>query len=92
MFAMEEILSHQELSVGSVITLSLLILWSLIWKGIALWKSARLSHKKWFIVLLVINTVGILEICYIYFIASKYSVETIDDEELSSDSEVESEK
>ena len=80
MFAMEEILSHQELSVGSITTLTLLILWSLIWKGIALWKSARLSHKKWFVALLAINTVGILEIVHIYFIANKYSVETIDED------------
>ncbi len=51
------------------------ILWSIPWKGIALWKSARLSHKRWFIVLLVLNSFGILEIFYIYFIARKYIVE-----------------
>lgn len=43
----------------------LLIIWSLIWKGIALWKSARNSHKIWFIVILIVNTVGILEIIYL---------------------------
>jgi len=52
------------------------MVWSIIWKGIALWKAARISHKKWFIALLVFNTIGILDIIYIYFIASKYSVET----------------
>ena len=40
--------------------------WSLIWKGLALWKSARKNHLVWFIVILVVNTVGILEILYLY--------------------------
>lgn len=49
----------------------LLIIWSLIWKGIALWKSARLTDKAWFIVLLIVNTVGILEIFYIFVFAKR---------------------
>lgn len=54
----------------------LIVLWTIPWKGIALWKAARLSHKWWFVVLLVLNTVGILEIIYIFFVAKKYNVET----------------
>lgn len=53
-----------------------LIVWSLVWKGMALWKAARLSHKKWFIAFLIINTLGILEIIYVFFVAKKYTVET----------------
>ncbi len=60
--------------------IAVVIAWSLIWKGIALWKAARLSHKKWFVVLLVVNTVGILEILYILFVAKKYTVETVESE------------
>jgi len=41
-------------------------IWSLVWKGIALWKSSRKNQLAWFIVLLVVNTIGILEILYIY--------------------------
>lgn len=55
---------------------AVLLVWSLIWKGLALWKAARLSSKWWFIILLVINTLGILEIIYIFFVARKYTVET----------------
>ena len=54
---------------------AVLLVWSLIWKGLALWKAARLSSKWWFIILLVVNTFGILEIIYIYFVARKYMVE-----------------
>ena len=43
------------------------IIWSLVWKGMALWKSARDDSRVWFVVFLVIHTAGILEILYIYF-------------------------
>ena len=56
--------------------LVLIMLWTIPWKGVALWKAARLSHKWWFVVLLIVNTVGILDIIYIFLIARKYSVET----------------
>jgi len=45
----------------------LILLWVLPWKGIALWKAARNSHKKWFIALYLLNTLAILEIIYIFF-------------------------
>ncbi|MEQ1561596.1 MAG: DUF5652 family protein [Nitrospira sp.] len=56
----------------------LVTVWSLPWKGLALWKAAQLSHKKWFILLLLVNTLGILDIIYIRFVARKYTVETIE--------------
>lgn len=45
----------------------LLITWSLIWKAIALWHAARNSQLAWYITLVVVNTVGILEIVYLLF-------------------------
>jgi len=45
--------------------LALIIGWSLLWKGLALWKSARNEQKIWFVILLVVNTLGILEILYL---------------------------
>ena len=49
-----------------VIILAIVSIWSLIWKGLALWKSARRRQIVWFIIFLLVNTVGILEILYIY--------------------------
>jgi hypothetical protein len=43
----------------------LLVIWELVWKTIALWKSARNNHKVWFICIAFINTAGILPIVYI---------------------------
>ena len=42
-----------------------LVLWTVILKGYALWSAARNTQKWWFIALLVINTLGILEIIYL---------------------------
>ena len=44
----------------------LVIAWVLPWKGYALWKAARKSQNVWFIVLLLVNTLAILEILYIF--------------------------
>jgi hypothetical protein len=51
--------------------LFIVFLWSLLWKGLALWKSANLGQKIWFIVILIFNTVGILEIIYLFAFAKK---------------------
>lgn len=44
--------------------------WTIPWKGVALWKSARQGQKIWFAALFLLNTLAILEIIYI-FIFSK---------------------
>jgi len=56
------------------ITLTLIILaiaWMLPWKGMALWKSARNDQKIWFIVLVIVNTLAVLEILYLRFFQKK---------------------
>lgn len=58
---------------------ALAIVWSLVWKGLALWKSAGLRQKYWFIAILIVNTLGVLEIIYIFFVAKKYKVEIVDE-------------
>lgn len=42
-----------------------LAVWELIWKGFALWQAAQKREKGWFVVLLVVNSVGILPIAYL---------------------------
>ena len=42
-----------------------ILIWSLVWKGVSLWKCGRNNQIRWFVVLLVVNTIGILEIVYI---------------------------
>jgi len=52
----------------SVQTLVLFLIWSLLWKAAALWVSARSNEKWWFIVLLIVNTVGFLEAVYLFWV------------------------
>ncbi|MBI5045146.1 MAG: hypothetical protein HZC02_04415 [Candidatus Levybacteria bacterium] len=53
-------------------------LWSLVWKGIALWRSSKNDQKLWFVAILVINTVGIVEIIYLFkFAKKKLTIEEI---------------
>ena len=40
-------------------------LWSFFWKGLALWHAARNSDTTWFLIFLLINVIGILEIIYL---------------------------
>jgi methionyl-tRNA synthetase len=53
------------------IVLPIVVIWSLAWKGVALWRAGRNGHLVWFIVLLILNTVGILEIIYIFAFSRK---------------------
>jgi hypothetical protein len=43
-------------------------LWTAIWKGFALWRAARNNSKPWFVALFIVNTLGILEILYLFVI------------------------
>ncbi|MDP2638368.1 MAG: DUF5652 family protein [Candidatus Levybacteria bacterium] len=48
-----------------------LLVWSIAWKGLALWNAAKNNQRNWFIAILIINTVGILEIVYLFRFAKK---------------------
>lgn len=48
---------------------ALFALWSLFWKGLALWHSARRGETWWFLALLLLNTAGVVEIIYLFAIA-----------------------
>jgi len=61
---------------GIGIWVLILMVWSLVWKGLALWKAAREGSKAWFVVLLVLNTAGILDILYLYVFSGKKELET----------------
>lgn len=45
-----------------------LIILSSILKAWALWIAARNKHKLWFVVLFLVNTLGIIDLIYIFLI------------------------
>lgn len=51
---------------GLMFLLLVLVVWTMFWKGVALWHSARKADHVWFIIFLVFNTLGILELIYLY--------------------------
>lgn len=51
--------------------LPLIIIWTIPWKGVALWRAARNQQIIWFVALLILNTFAILEIIYIFFFSKK---------------------
>jgi len=48
------------------IVMLVLIIWTIYWKYQALWHAAKHNNKVWFVVLLLVNTLGILEILYLH--------------------------
>jgi len=54
-------------STRDLLIIFLIFLWTLPWKGIALWKAARNKQVNWFIAILILNTFAILEITYLFF-------------------------
>ena len=51
--------------------ISLAVVWSMAWKGVALWRAGRNGHLAWFIALFIVNTLGILPIIYIFSFSRK---------------------
>ncbi len=49
-----------------------LIIWAMVWKGLALWRAARLKQIGWYIALIIINTLGVFEIIYLIATSRKY--------------------
>lgn len=50
-----------------------LMIWSFVWKGFALYRAGFNRSPVWFVVLLIVNTVGILEILYLFIWGKKKS-------------------
>lgn len=51
--------------------LVLFAVWSAVWKGLALWRAARNGDKVWFVILLFVNTLGILEMSYLAYFGKR---------------------
>ncbi len=49
----------------------LAVVWTMPWKGVALWRAAGNKHLWWFIAIFILNTLAILEIIYIFAFSRK---------------------
>lgn len=62
--------------------LILLMSWEMVWKGMALWFSAKNQQKGWFVVLFILNTLGLLPIIYLVWFRPKTEKEETPAQEL----------
>ena len=53
------------------IVLILLAILAVPWKIYAVWLACKHNHKKWFVALVLLNTLAVLEIFYIFYILKK---------------------
>jgi len=65
---MEEVLSGY---LANPVFLFLLVCWSMIWKGIGLWRAAKNDQQVWYVGMLLLNFFGVLEISYLVFFQKK---------------------
>jgi len=52
-------------STEGLLTLLFISLWTLVWKGVALYHAGKNRQKVWFVVLLLLNDLGILSMVYL---------------------------
>ena len=69
--SLESDLAALGIGIGLFSLLLLLIVWTMLWKGIALWKAGRNNQVVWYFFLFIFNTAGILEIIYLLFFQKK---------------------
>lgn len=53
----------QVLIIGAILTIPL--------KMYAVWKAAQAKQKGWFVVLLLLNSIGLLEVTYLFYFQKK---------------------
>ena len=50
------------------------LIWVFFWKGFALWKACQKKQLIWFAIILLVNTLGLLEIAYV-IILNRWSID-----------------
>jgi hypothetical protein len=50
---------------ANALLIVVITIWDIIWRGMALWNSAKRNESVWFVALLIINSLGILPIIYL---------------------------
>lgn len=48
------------------------VTWQLAWKGLSLWRAARNDSKPWFVALLAINSMGVLDAFYLFVVDRRH--------------------
>jgi hypothetical protein len=57
------------------------VIWTLAWKGYALWRAAQLKQRYWFLIIFLTNTLALLDIIYLLVVSRRYQVEIVEKSE-----------
>lgn len=49
------------------IFIMVLVIWEIVWKGLALWFASKNNQKIWYVAILLINSIGIIPLVYLVF-------------------------
>lgn len=60
-----------EYKILEFLVIFVIIFWTFVWKIYSVWISAKNGHRIWFIFLVFFNTLGILDMIYIFFVLKK---------------------
>jgi hypothetical protein len=71
-----ELVNPWPVTMWLTLVILLVVLWTLPWKGVALWRAAGNKHLAWFVCIFIFNTLAILEIIYIFGFSKKKSTAT----------------
>lgn len=66
-----QISSLADITPTYVAILVAVLIWSGIWKAFALYRAGKVRQPVWFVVFLFVNTLGILEILYLFLFSKK---------------------
>jgi hypothetical protein len=65
------ILEFTNMGTLELIFIIIFTIWTILWKVYSVWTAAKNGHKRWFIALLLLNTIGILDMIYIFKVVKK---------------------
>lgn len=49
----------------------ILTIWTIVWKGIALWRASKNDQKYWFMFLLIVNSFSVFDLLYLFRFSKK---------------------
>jgi len=62
---------YHQYNLGAFVWLTPFIFLDLLLKGVVLWKTARNNQKYWFTAMLIVNSLGLLPLLYLFFFQKK---------------------
>lgn len=50
-----------------VVVLLIVAIWDIVWKLLAMWRASKRNEPVWFVLIMIINSMGIVPILYLIF-------------------------